>query len=229
MIRGRLRSVVDRAGQRFMAADAALVLGSLVLGGVWAVQAFPLLIHLAHEDARGPFAWLGQSGLHFGGYHTAVGYHTLVFQRSLHAFAALFAPPTLILLILRLRRPRPPLACCFRQPGAMACAVASILLVLEVANRLLNLTNRINVTRMHQDLSVLGFDHVIEISPASRLGAIALGLGESPGLVVAGAYLALWAAGLWRSEPTWIDRTGRALGWFWILAALAFIVLPFEV
>jgi hypothetical protein len=85
------------------------------------------------------------------------------------------------------------------------------------------------MTRMHLDVFARGFDHVIEIVTSSRLGAIALGLGESPGLAVAGAYLALWAAGLWRSEPTWIDRAGRALGWFWILAALAFIVLPFEV
>jgi hypothetical protein len=213
-------------GRRFTALDACLVLGSLVLGVAWAIQTVPLLTQLAGSDACGPFTWLREAN---GGYHTPLGYQTLQLQRSLHAVAALFAPLTLTLLILRVRRPRPPLTRCFRQPGATACAVASILLVLEVVNHFLNPTIRIDMTRMHMDLFMGDLDLRIAVFPASRFGAIALGLGESPGLAVAGAYLALGAAGLWRSEPSWIDRAGRALGWFWILAALAFILLPIEV
>jgi hypothetical protein len=38
-------------------------------------------------------------------------------------------------------------------------------------------------------------------------------------VVIARATLAL--AGCWRSEPTWIDRSGRALGVVWILAFIA--------
>ena len=203
----RLRSMVDRIGQRFRALDAAPVLGSLVLGGVWAIQTVPLLVALAGDDARGPFAWLGTSRHPWvGGYHTTFGYSSLTLQRSFHALAALLAPPTLTLLILRLRRPRPPLARCFRQPGTTACAVASIVLVLEMVNHFLNLTIRIDLTRIYLDLSVRDVDRVIEFSQSSRFGAIALGLGESPGLAVAGAFLALWAAGIWRSEPD-LDRS----------------------
>jgi hypothetical protein len=59
-----------------------------------------------------------------------------------------------------------------------------------------------------------------------RTAAMALSLGESPGLAVGGAYLALWATGLGRRERSWLDRSGRAIGWAWILVALGFFGLP---
>jgi hypothetical protein len=40
--------------------------------------------------------------------------------------------------------------------------------------------------------------------------------GDRVGFAVAGAWLALQLCGQWRSEPTWIDRLGRATGWFWL-------------
>jgi len=43
---------------------------------------------------------------------------------------------------------------------------------------------------------------------------------------VAGAVTAVWLvtamAGCWRPEKSWIDRTGRVFGVFWLLAAVAF-------
>jgi hypothetical protein len=42
----------------------------------------------------------------------------------------------------------------------------------------------------------------------------------------AGAVAAVWLfaalAGCWRPEKTWVDRTGRALGAFWLLVAAAY-------
>jgi hypothetical protein len=40
--------------------------------------------------------------------------------------------------------------------------------------------------------------------------------GDRIGFAVAGAWLALCLVGRWKSEPTWIDRPGRAIGCLWI-------------
>ncbi len=52
------------------------------------------------------------------------------------------------------------------------------------------------------------------------------GMPRHAGLVVAGSWLALILAGRWRPERNWLDRAGRTLGWFWILAAVYFLLLP---
>ncbi len=41
--------------------------------------------------------------------------------------------------------------------------------------------------------------------------------GSSSTAVVAAVWLIMGMAGCWRAEKTWIDRTGRALGVFWLL------------
>jgi hypothetical protein len=45
------------------------------------------------------------------------------------------------------------------------------------------------------------------------------------GSAVAVSWLVLWLAGLWRTEPSWIDRLGRVLGVYWIVFGLAFWVV----
>ena len=40
----------------------------------------------------------------------------------------------------------------------------------------------------------------------------------SVGLAVVLVWITLWLSGGWRSEPSWIDRSGRFLGLFWIVA-----------
>jgi hypothetical protein len=37
------------------------------------------------------------------------------------------------------------------------------------------------------------------------------------GWAVGAAWTVLWLAGVWRAERSWIDRTGRVLGIYWIL------------
>ena len=39
---------------------------------------------------------------------------------------------------------------------------------------------------------------------------------EIVGAAVLGAWSAMAASGRWKSQPSWIDRTGRVLGMFWI-------------
>jgi hypothetical protein len=37
------------------------------------------------------------------------------------------------------------------------------------------------------------------------------------GYAVAAAWLTLAIGRRWRPEPTWVDRSGRAIGFFWLL------------
>ena len=210
----------DSTRRRLTGLDAILMIGAFALGGFWASQTVPILVHLAANDDNGPFKLIKLTS------HCSFAYYSLLLQRSLHTLAGLFAPPTVALLLLRFRRPHPPIRRCFRQPGAMACAAASMSLCLEVLNHFLNLTIRFNTTRLSDDLAIRYLLFAPRLADASILGGIAFGMGESPGWVVAGAYLALWAAGLWCSERSWLDRTGRALAWLWIIIAVAFVVLP---
>jgi hypothetical protein len=54
----------------------------------------------------------------------------------------------------------------------------------------------------------------------------ALQMPRWAGFVVAGAWIALALAGRWRPERSWIDRLGRAIGVFWIAAAIHFLIFP---
>jgi hypothetical protein len=40
------------------------------------------------------------------------------------------------------------------------------------------------------------------------------------GQIVAVMWIVLAAAGVWQSEPGWIDRAGRCLGWYWIVSGI---------
>ncbi len=146
-------------------------------------------------------------------------------RRSLHGLTAFFAPPTLALCVLRLRQPRPSLALCLRRPGASACAVATIVLSLEVVNYFLDLATRFSDVVMLTN-SAGGYAKGMRLAGLTLSNGMAFSIGQAPGVAVAGAYVALWSSRLWRSESTWIDRAGHALGWFWIITAVAFIVLP---
>jgi hypothetical protein len=218
-MRPESRRAIDPPGRHFTALDAILVLGAFLAGAAWSFESQPLITHLAGEHVTRRF---GEWRFVFSPFDRCF----MIVRWSLPALAALLAPPTLAILIARLRTPRPPLARCFRQPGAAACAVASIFLVLEMVNHYLNLTIRIGMPRLMQDLHDWGAHETTEFASAHGFGAPAVGLGKTPGLAVAGAYLALWASGLRRPESSWIDRVGRALGWFWILAALILIGFP---
>lgn len=214
------RTLSDPTRRRVATADAIILFVALCLGITWASQTVPILTHLAAYDANGPFHSEQISALY------SYVYHSVILRRSLHACAALFAPLCLGLLIVRFRRPRPPVRRCFRQPGTMACAAALVCTCFEVANHFLNFTVRFNTTRMSADLRMSYLLFAPPLRDASIAGGVAFSMGQTAGWVVAGAYLALCAAGVWRSEPTWLDRMGRTLGWIWMLMALAFIALP---
>jgi MFS family permease len=117
---------------------------------------------------------------------------------------------TLTILALRLRNPHPRLSRLSRQPGAIACYSASIVLVPSLFGLVfLGL------------LSWLYFDVRYE-SPVWQkcLGFFFLLLPASTGIAVIGSWATLFAGRRCLPEPTWIDRTGRMLGVYWISAVL---------
>lgn len=107
--------------------------------------------------------------------------------------------------LLRLRRPRPEWPQLARQPGAVACGTATVVLILQWI----------------VILASLGIAQIPGMTFPRRAGwlptpwALALAL-ENVGLAVIGAWLTLASDRCWAAEPSWIDRAGRFLGAGWI-------------
>jgi hypothetical protein len=127
---------------------------------------------------------------------------------------------TLALLPLRLRRPRPDRAGLFRQPGF--AAGVSVLL----ASAILSLYFVATVLRQ------LSFGHHFrDLDLYAMVYWPTCGMIYEDGLMfgpsVCAAWLILAGSGGWRSEPSWIDRAGRALGGFWVLSTIGLRLLWF--
>jgi hypothetical protein len=104
-------------------------------------------------------------------------------------------------LILRLKRPRPPLRTLIHQPGFVACAgpVAFILVSILLAQF---------------------------VPPGGRAGQVVYVGGRvlaaaAPPL----AWLFLIATRRWDPEPSWVDRLGRILGVLWMVSLPADLVM----
>lgn len=126
-----------------------------------------------------------------------------------------FVTPTLLslagaLMLLRLRRPRPRRPALWRQPGFLAGAA-----VLGVIG---------------WRMTCLGCCWIAEFAKQGVAGPspwkVLPPVGEylslyrpTFGVVVALVWLTAWAAGAWRPEPGWIDRSGRVVGVIWIVLA----------
>jgi hypothetical protein len=116
------------------------------------------------------------------------------------------------LLVLRLRRPRPGWRRLSRQPGAVACAAATAALLaggVLVLSRYMSMANPIgsnpvNIPLVHMPNELAWGPHDWPILE-SRI---------PPAVVSAWFVLAL--CGRWRAEPSWMDRTGRVFGSFWV-------------
>ena len=114
--------------------------------------------------------------------------------------SCLAAAWTLALVGLRLRRPRPALARLGRQPGFVAgCAAAAALVAGGAYCFPFGLGEAWTGSRF------IGQFHLIW-----------LGMTTGVASAVAGSWAILATSAHWRPEPGWIDRSGRALGGFWI-------------
>jgi hypothetical protein len=109
------------------------------------------------------------------------------------------------LWVLRLLKPRPDRIRLFRQPGMVACTATIIetsLLAFKV------LLGEVYLRKRGMPLPEL---HGLWISRLPWNGE-----------VVAVVWRVLWLSGSWRPEPSWIDRSGRVLGAYWITSGVLF-------
>jgi hypothetical protein len=111
--------------------------------------------------------------------------------------SCLFAAWSVALLGLRLRQPRPRLIQLARQPGFVACVVTVVAMGVGSAWALLKLRS-LDVSWM--PFHLYWTDAVFWVRQA-----------------VAGAWLALIIGRLWRPKPSWIDRSGRLVGAYWVV------------
>lgn len=104
------------------------------------------------------------------------------------------------LLALRLRSPRHPLWRLVRRPGTAACLAASVALAVRaIWFASLTWKNYLSDFRWWLDFE-----------------SMCMFLPYEEGLAVAVAWLVLGVAGCLRPEPTWLDRTGRTVGGFFL-------------
>jgi hypothetical protein len=119
-------------------------------------------------------------------------------QVALLAGSPLLAAWTVALLLARLGRPRPHLRRVLRQPGAVACAVATLAMAVDAT-----------------------WIIPIWVRGASPLkAAYSFVYHFDVGFAVLGGWAVLVLSGRWRPEPSWIDRAGRIIGATWIGAVV---------
>jgi hypothetical protein len=127
---------------------------------------------------------------------------------------------SLALLALWLRLPRPPRRL-VRQPGAVACGAASLVIAVRVIGFLTLLIRKpgtpfMTVTllwdRFAVTLSHPGPVNFSTVYTSAYFAASAFGMSTA----VAAAWMLLARSGRWRSEAGWLDRAGRLLGAYWV-------------
>lgn len=116
----------------------------------------------------------------------------------------------LAVVLLGLRRPRPPWPRIARQPGFLAALSASLAGMLLTANTLA-------LRAMPPSILRGGSLHSRSFSNQA----------DEVGMVVAGAWLAVFVSGNWGRADCWVERLGRLVGIGWILAVVAVRAVPF--
>jgi hypothetical protein len=158
---------------------------------------------------------------------------TRVFTKDFLYVTTAIACPWMVFLMLRARRGG--LRGRFwraRRPGAVACLAGTVALIFELVRQAIW-----PVAGVHQILYVTqdppharfwgwNFDNILSPAMQDPLRTMLIWMPRHAGIVIGGAWLALILAGAWRPERSWIDRAGRLIGVFWIIAACHFFLLP---
>ena len=111
------------------------------------------------------------------------------------------------LLGLWLRRPHPTREDVATRPGFVACLALALSLVLG--------TSGIAIVHLVQSMLLKRNMATYPFTPGKDLLEILL---FWPGPMVVAAWTTLIVGGRWRAERSWLDRSGRILGVFWIWA-----------
>lgn len=179
--------MASATSRRFTLADAMFLVAAAALGTLLVRETNPgfgaVVSHVNHDPAPGMQA-------------------LLAIEAILRAAAPFLAVWTPALLLLRLRQPRPRLNRLARQPGAAACAVATLAIVVVAVWTL-------TLWAARSRFMLVG-----------DLQGVFLSCFSYVSFAVVGGWSVLALGGRWRSEASWIDRGGRATGVAWIVAAL---------
>jgi hypothetical protein len=163
--------------------------------------------------------------------------------RSLHHFIATWLCWTIpfaitlsvAVLALRFRSPRPRFRRLERQPGAVACAAALFAMAARMSQESLAFSLAY-LTRPSSAIQLPSppFNVYENIGWHKSLGEIfrivvleefPLQVSSAVGIAVIVAWGVQRASGTWRPEVSWLDRSGRLLGVYWIALAVAVALL----
>ncbi len=126
---------------------------------------------------------------------------------------ALLTVASVTVLGLRLRRPRPSLSQISRQPGTIACALATALMGAVILAVLASHGRAVGSP------GATWARAAADLQPENLWGPATL-----VGFAIAVAWFVLKRKGRWQPEPTWIDRLGRLIGWGWMAMILGMMI-----
>lgn len=121
-------------------------------------------------------------------------------------FVPFLAAWTSACLLLRLRGPRGSRRRLVRQPGAMACLVATVAVVLVAVAELVSWTMASHNDTLHMQREV---------------GAV-MNTSRQAGIAVFWCWVTMVLFGHWRPEASWLDRSGCSCGAAWMVTAIIF-------
>jgi hypothetical protein len=184
--------------RRFQLADAMILLAATAMG-------FGVMLSIARVAKRSPYDW-------FAELISQKPWYDLVAGSGKFTVLALLTMPLVMMVTLALlpiwlvgtRRRFRQLA---RRPGLMASCASSLAMVFLALPVLVGAL-AVGV-RWDGLLRLLADEQAV-------LSATIYG-----GLAVLVSWLTLFVGGRWRSEATWLDRLGRAMGLYWMMAAFA--------
>jgi hypothetical protein len=175
----------DSQCRRFTIADAMLLVAATAVG--FGVDRIPGWILFPDLQERGNAASLAFN------YSQAIGEIQVGSIPFLTAW-------TIAFLVIRLRRPRPALRRCLREPGMVGCCVATVGILVNA-------------------LWVLMLAIAYAPDPTAdffyRGGEVKV-YALHVGFAVIGSWVGLVLVRGWTPIPCWIDRLGRVLGLLWI-------------
>jgi hypothetical protein len=128
----------------------------------------------------------------------------------------LVVPWSAALCVLRMTKPRPISRQIFRQPGTAACTAISLITIFAMV-------------RVVGSLAFWQFlepdamwDLVSYVGTTDKLAVFIVRSHIKFGEAVAVVWIVLWLSRAWRSETSWIDRSGRILGIYCMLTSVLF-------
>jgi hypothetical protein len=186
-----------RPNRRFTLIDAMIFIAASAPG-------FLHLKHCIDDPILGANSQIGANS-------QKLGVNLMILYHYINFIIPFMLMMTIAVLIIRLRKPRPPCRRIFRQPGTMACFGAIAVVLLEAVGSL------IAYGMLAFDSSDGSFWAVAqEITDWAWMGERYWEIPPRIGHVVGILWLVSILSRRWYPEPSWIDRLGRILGGFWI-------------